>query len=493
MNPTLSSKRDKPTECEVLIIGSGAGGSSVALELAAAGHQVLILEEGSDFKSEDISNSTPADNLRRLYRSGGLVPIFGRPTIAYGEGRCVGGTTEINGGIFWEPNAETLDRWAQQYLLKSYRQRHLEAHVENIKRRLHVTTEHSDGGNRDSLLLGKGASALGWKWGSPSRAARGCVNLNQCTTGCPVGAKSSMSVTYLPLAQSYGALIVPDTRAIRLEHSGGRVHRVLAQDQHRRRFWIHPKVVFAAAGPIGTAALLRRSRVHHHRVGRRTNFHVNLRTVARFAERVSSDHGTIFTAQVHEFRDRGVLIMPSNVTPGGLGAAVAGHGPDLVQRLVDSFDYLAVYTTQIQMSGYIRLLGSGRAGDLLCHGMTKRDFTAVTQAFQETAKLLLSAGAIELIPPVGKTMPLHNLAEVEDFCARVRPGDWELVSVHGMSSCRMGAAERGGICDESGRPYGFGNLRVCDASILPGSTTVSPQGTIMAFAHEIASRYHNAR
>lgn len=53
----------------------------------------------------------------------------------------------------------------------------------------------------------------------------------------------------------------------------------------------------------------------------------------------------------------------------------------------------------------------------------------------------------------------------------------------------MGRPERGGFCDERGRPYGYRNLYICDGSVLPGSTGISPQGTVMAFAHKIARRY----
>jgi len=483
---------ESTTDCDVLIIGSGAGGSAVALELATAGHDVTVLEEGPRIGPKEISAATPADNLRMLYRHGGLVPIFGRPTIAYGEGRCVGGTTEINGGIFWEPTEELLDRWATEYGIGSYRMSNLAGHVAKIVHRLGVTEQAAGAGNRDSALLSSGAETLGWQWGRPQRAARGCTHLNRCTTGCPTGAKQSMSIAYLPEAESYGARILPNTRVLRLEHDRGTVTGVVAVNSLGARTRFRPRAVFVAAGPFGSAALLRRSGIHRGRAGRNIAFHVNLRTVARFDDIVDAGHGTIFTAQIHEFASRGMLIMPSNVTPGGLAAATAGHGPDTVQRLVDGFDHLVVYTTQVQMTGRAHLAHAPLTGEVMWHTLKASDFAAIRDAFRETARLLLAAGAVELIPPVDLAGSLRTESDVDDFCAKVRPGDWELVSVHAMSSCRMAVPQRGGVCDELGRPYGYRNLRVCDASVLPGATTVSPQGSIMAFAHEIAARYHVA-
>lgn len=108
-------------------------------------------------------------------------------------------------------------------------------------------------------------------------------------------------------------------------------------------------------------------------------------------------------------------------------------------------------------------------------------------SLRQAARLLFTAGADELYPPapgVPRTLP-----EAEEFSARSHPRRWELVCVHAMASCRMGSPERGGVCDADGRPHGFVNLRLCDASVLPGATGISPQGTIMGFAHEIVARY----
>jgi hypothetical protein len=82
-------------------------------------------------------------------------------------------------------------------------------------------------------------------------------------------------------------------------------------------------------------------------------FHVNLRVVACFHETVSAHHGTIFTAHLQEFSDRGILVMPANLTAGGLAAALSGHGPDVVNRLLADIDRTAVFTGP----GWVRAAG----------------------------------------------------------------------------------------------------------------------------------------
>ncbi|WP_433794951.1 GMC family oxidoreductase N-terminal domain-containing protein [Actinoplanes sp. CA-252034] len=483
-----ASRRVTVVDCDVLVIGSGAGGSVAARELAAAGRDVTVVEEGPRVTTAEIAARPPAENLRCLYRNGGLTPIFGKPMIAYGEGRCVGGTTVVNGGLLWAPPADLLDRWAAESGIGGYRAEHLTTHLDTIAGRLGATMQTDGDGNRDSGLLADGADRLGWRWQYARRAIRGCRHSNRCTTGCPTGAKQSMAQTYLPDAEAFGARVVADRRVTRMRHAGGLVREVHAVDHDGRRWAYRPRDVFLAAGPVNSAVLLQRSGIQRRSAAGRMAFHVNMRTIAEFSDRVDATDGTIFTRQVHHFaRDR-VLIMPSNVTAGGLGAAVAAKPYATAESLISGLDRIGVYTTQVAMSGTVRI-HSGRLGVVLRHRMTAADHAGLRRAFASTARVLFAAGARRLHAPVPAAPPLSGVPEAEQVASAVADGAWELISVHGMASCRMGRPERGGVCDDRGRPYGMRNLRLCDASVLPGVTGISPQGAVMAFSHEIVSRF----
>ncbi|MFI6151602.1 GMC family oxidoreductase N-terminal domain-containing protein [Kitasatospora sp. NPDC051170] len=471
--------------CDALVIGSGAGGGAAALELAGAGREVRVLEEGPLVPQERITRASPAENLRLLYRQGGLVPIHGAPTIPFGEGRCVGGTTVVNGGLFWRPPDHLLEHWASTGV-DGFRAHHLAPHLAEAERRLGVIDQPPGRGNHDSVLLAQAADRLGWRWAPARRAVRGCRHANRCVTGCPTGAKQSMLVTYLPAAERLAAVIEPDTRVLRLEHDGTRVTVVHAL-HHGRRLRYLPQTVFLAAGPIGSPLLLRRSAIGGRGPGRAIALHVNFRTVARFREPVRATEGTIFTAQLQEFADQGVRVMPGNLTPGSLAAALAAHPAGTVDRMLSHLDHLAVYTTQVSVQGTARLLAVPGLGALLRHHLTDADRDLLRTAFRHTADLLLTAGAVELLPPAPAA--LTTPAQAADFALRTRPETWDLISVHAMASCRMGPPAHGGVCDTHGRPHGFTNLHLCDASVLPGATGISPQETIMGFSHLLTARY----
>ena len=84
---------------QVLVVGSGAGGAVTAAALAEAGFSVLIAEEGPPVDLQGRPTHSP-EALRDLFRCGGLTPILGKPSIAFVEGRCVGGSTEVNSALW---------------------------------------------------------------------------------------------------------------------------------------------------------------------------------------------------------------------------------------------------------------------------------------------------------------------------------------------------------------------------------------------------------
>ena len=151
-----------PLESQVLVIGSGAGGAITAATLAELGHEVLLLEEGPDVDTAGIaSNSTEA--MQRLYRNGGLTPIMGNQSIAYVEGRCVGGSTEINSGFWHRLPEHCYFRWTSDALLDAFTPEILEGYFERIEADLHVSRPTPEQQTRSSRLFREGAESLGWE------------------------------------------------------------------------------------------------------------------------------------------------------------------------------------------------------------------------------------------------------------------------------------------------------------------------------------------
>ena len=108
-----------PLTCDVLVVGSGAGGAPTAALLAEAGLDVLVVEEGEHVRQGEVVPFS-LEQMRRQYRNAGVTAALGRPSIAYTEGCCVGGGTEINSGLYRRPPPEVLDRWRDRYVIDDF-------------------------------------------------------------------------------------------------------------------------------------------------------------------------------------------------------------------------------------------------------------------------------------------------------------------------------------------------------------------------------------
>jgi choline dehydrogenase-like flavoprotein len=100
-------------DSDLIIVGSGAGGSTAFFENLNLGKSCILIEEGkySIDSFPDPDNITGVTNS--LYRNGGILPAIskGGGKLMIAEGKAIGGGTEINGGLFWKTPKFILDDW----------------------------------------------------------------------------------------------------------------------------------------------------------------------------------------------------------------------------------------------------------------------------------------------------------------------------------------------------------------------------------------------
>ena len=105
---------DTVLDCDVVDRSARAPAArTIAAELAEAGFDVVVLEEGSYYQTRDFTADTSA-MVRQLYRDGGATMALGNPPVMYQEGRAVGGSTVINGGMSWRTPDKILERWERE-------------------------------------------------------------------------------------------------------------------------------------------------------------------------------------------------------------------------------------------------------------------------------------------------------------------------------------------------------------------------------------------
>jgi choline dehydrogenase-like flavoprotein len=469
--------------CQDLVVGSGAGGSVAAARLAEAGRDVIVLEEGGHHGTSAYSSEV-GRMTSRLYRNGGAFPFLGVPTIAFTEGRCVGGGTVINGGLIWRTPPWVLEEWQERHRLHEFSPEALKPCFEAVEHDLHVR-EHVLATERDldSLRLMEGARKLGWSCVMAPRAVRECIGENFCSTGCLSGAKQSALQTYIPRALHAGARIFAETRADRIVHRGGRAYTLLARGVDGAQEFRFERLVLAA-GAIHTPHLLRRSGLSR-RAGTSLRFHLNLKVVAIFDEEIHAERGTIFTTQVQEFAREGILICASSLRPAYLGATLSHLGPTVVDRVFRAYARTALYVAMTRPRSRAHVVSALGSDPLVWYRFDRRDLRETKEALRRTAEVLFAAGARELYLPISNSGSVSRIDEVMRLLENLQPRQLELLTVHVMASCPIARSAKEGVIDPEGRLFGTPNVLLCDASMLPSSLGESPQGTIMALAHRI--------
>ena len=464
---------------EVLVVGSGAGGAATAAALAEGGYEVLILEEGPNADTSGLaSNSTDAMSL--LYRNGGMTPMLGRQSIAFVEGRCVGGSTEINSGFWHRLPADAYGRWQSNMLLADFSPELMERYFERLEADLSVRMR-ADRVPKSSVRFREGIERMGFSYVEVPRCQR--------DDGSPFapGAKQSMQRTYLPRALRAGARLLSDVKVTRLRHENGFVQGVEVVQANRAgrerpSFDVRADAVVVCCGAIQTPALLRRSRIKNN-VGDNLRTHPMLKMAALFGEEMEAHGAALPLYQVKEFWPT-ITIGGAVFSPGFLAMILADNWDGHRHAMQDWTRMASYYTSARGMGrGSVRVIPGAADGVVIRYEISKADQRNLSIGLARLGEILFAAGAEAVYPSLAGSPVLRSADQCRGFLERPIPvAAMGLSSVHAFSSCPMG--ENLDVCatDSFGKVHGFRNLYVNDASLIPDAPGVNPQGTTMAIA-----------
>jgi len=288
----VAIERDTTLTCDVVIVGSGAGGGVVAAELAAAGKDVVVLEKGG-YRNEADFTHQEGDALETMYDAGGLLATSDLGLVVL-QGATLGGGTVINYTTSF-PTPETVRRqWAKEHNLPHFESAEFSRSLDAVARRIGVNTDHAKPSGRDQVLI-RGLEQLGWHHGLLPRDVRNCPQddgCGYCGMGCRRGAKQSTLITYLQDAAQRGARILVncDARRVVIERSAatGVEARVGSST-----VTVRAKAVVVAAGSVHSPALLLRSGVKLPALGRNLALHPATAVLADMEQDVRPWTGTV--------------------------------------------------------------------------------------------------------------------------------------------------------------------------------------------------------
>lgn len=484
-------------DADVVVVGSGPGGSVAAANLAQAGLRTVVLEAGPLVKPEDMTRHAPRF-LARYYWEGGLRVLMSGAPIPSMHGRCVGGGSVVNSAIMLKLPDWVRREWIQHEGLHDLAGPELDAAFDRAFAGTKTTPTPMTAMGTRNLVVRDALAAAGLAGKPLPRAVEDCDGCGDCAVGCASGRKQSMDRSYLPRAQADGADVYTCAQVDKVLTRGKRVIGVTGDvvDPHRRRpvarFRVRAPLVFMAAGVLATPVILQRSRINpHRRVGATFFAHLTTGIIAAMPERVDPWVGATQGWGAISDDIRGMKFECLWAPPSLLSVRWAGIGHAFLRRLPEIKHWtLIAIVYRGQCRGTVRARRDG-----LPHATLKipaYEAQTVMRGAKQAADGLLKVGASYVT--AGRHLPeipeqMRSVRDTEGMLSRkIKARHLNQTANHVFGSCRMSADPYRGPVDRHGQVRGVEGLYVCDASFCPSPTAVNPQATIMALSDLVSGR-----
>lgn len=511
MIQTSTNKFAYDDDSVVVVIGSGAGGGTLADELCARGIKVVVLEAGNRFEKEDFIQDelkafgqlTWAD--KRIATGDWLAAKIASATPSWTVKAVGGSTIHWNGmayrfqdhefrarSVYGKIEGASLIDWPLTLA-------ELEPYYSKAEYKMGVTGTHGIKPHpytNNYKVLYNGARRVGYTKisnanlgiNSAFRDGRSpCLQMGFCNQGCKMGAKWSTLFSEIPKAEKSGKLdLRTGAMAQQIHHDkNGNATGVLYVDGEGSQHFQAARIVCVAGNAIETPRILLNSDTSHYpdglanssgQVGKNYMRHVMDMSFGSFDEPVNMHRGitmpgTIFDEAEHDEKRNfagGYLIEALSMAPVSVALLMeqGGWGADYA-AFIEKYDHLAgmmVVGEDMPRSGNGVTLDSSLKDH---HGLAVPRIHVDEHPMNHALRSHYHSRADAIFEAVGSTEVRHT----------VSPN-----ATHNMGTCRMSKSARDGVANSYGQCHDVANLFISDGSSFPTSATENPTLTIVALA-----------
>jgi len=488
---------DLNLKAEVCVIGTGAGGAVVAKELAEAGRDVVVLEQGGYYTKEDFTQRED-EMMPLLYEDMGQRATVDQSIIIL-QGRNVGGSTVHNLCYCFRTPAAILEKWRREDGVRDMTYEQLVPSFERVEKMLKVKDILPPEINALNNKIREGCEKLGYHGLVARHNRESCTTSGFCLLGCPFDAKQSMLITYVPAASAAGARIYADCPVQKIHAEGTRVRSVeaavvdaLGRPRHRVR--VDAQVVVLAAGAINSPQILLNNGLANSsgQVGRNLHLHPSVLLAGVYDEDIYGYRGIPQSYYVDEFidlekdPDSGYILMPVFGFPVATASQLPGFGRkhwEAMQHFHRTVGILVLMHDQ--SAGMVRVNRSGKPE--IDYQVNARERRLFLEGMKHCAEILFAGGAKQVLVPYESPLWLQPGDDLRAIDQRgLRPNDIPIASTHPQSTCKMGEDRRRSVVNSWCRSHDLQNLFVCDMSVFPSSLGAPPQISTASIADRTA-------
>lgn len=273
-----------------IVIGSGPGGATTALEFVKKGIDVLLLEKGSNTPLNKLQEYTSTE-MNQKYKNSGLTASMGNHLINYAEGSCLGGGSEVNSGLYHEIPEMILEKWEEKNKIK-FDRNELKESYEYVKNILDISYMPENLIPDASKRLKHGSDKFGWQ----------CSEIPRWYSykSDPLGKRMSISETLIPEFLQNGGELLESCNVIKVKKGRKNKNIVQVMNANGERFDLQAEFLVIAGGSIDTPNLLLKSG-YRHNIGKGLKMHPSFKFTALFDEKINNKNMGVPVHQVKEF------------------------------------------------------------------------------------------------------------------------------------------------------------------------------------------------
>ncbi|CAB9516669.1 chain-alcohol oxidase FAO1 [Seminavis robusta] len=502
--------------CDIVVVGSGAGGGVAAKILSEAGYDVVVLEKGP-YVSPDKLSLSEGKAFDELYDGHGLVTSLDG-NFAIISGSTLGGGTAVNWSCCLPLPASVRQEWVQKHNLGQFSPHgEFDDALKAVYEAMEVTTDpKAIQHNKNNQKFQEGCDRMGFKWK--------CTGQNVDTTdeasgNLPFGDRSGLKrdgrVVYLQAAVKNGTRILDRCEALSInkvyssETRSFKARGVLCKRGHQLIEVNARRAVIVAAGSLWSPCLLRRSGFKNKHIGQHLRLHPATGVSGRLPEPVDCFKGAPMTTVCTEFEDLnngyGAKIECPCLHPGLAASAAHCPDPSLFKRyMLDYRNAVSLIVLQRDSSEGKVLLGFD-GFPIVDYKLNENDKKSMMAAMKGGVEILLACGAEECgtthigdlgikankLKPFDKADNNSTYREgLEQISKRgLNECEATMFSAHQMGTCRMSSSSATGVVDCNGETWECDDLLVVDASVFPTATAVNPMMTVLAMSEMLCQRF----
>jgi choline dehydrogenase-like flavoprotein len=504
--------------CDVLIVGSGAAGATLAATLAESTSLSIILLEKGGYYGAEFFNQRELDMTALLADNGARTTVDGAIPVAGGQ--CVGGGTTVNYALSFDPIPGVWEMWRKEYGLQGFsfdraaadygvRGLSLASAVRDVRRRCNIHAPDDGEINENNRLFARGCHRLGVATQRFELNMRGCIGCGFCGQGCSYDAKLGTMLTYLPDALERGVRLVHDctvdTIGFEASARGPRAVSVNATIGETGRgskpnnvapgpIQIDAKLIILSAGAIETPALLQRSKVPDpfDILGRGLILHPSLPIAGVFDRTVKNYRGiTGCYYSDHFYAKKGFMLECLFDHPIDAAIALPGFGAehfDLMRDYTKLAGFGAMLVDSVSANNRVTWNAQDERVDI-AYQLSDPDKERLRYAAERMVEIMFAAGAAQAVlssdePINGRDGARFRSAREASACRNLEfvPNQTLVSSAHAQASVKMSEDASQGAIDSRGEFRGVQGLVVCDSSAFPTSCGANPMVAVMSMA-----------